>query len=290
MIKQLITALAFLAAFVASPTIAQTTGNTVMNPTTSSATVNGVELHYEIRGNGPSLVMLHGGVNPAEMFGPTLAEMAKTHRVIAIQMRGHGLSGDTDAPWTYEQMADDVAALMQKLGTEKADFMGYSMGAGVAIQTAIRHPELVNRLVLISATVATSGEYPEIRASFDALPQMAAAIGDNIKKSPLGTLYPDRNWATVMRKTGEMNQPPHDWSEGFAKIAGPVLMIYADADSIQPKAIADWYALRGGGQRDGGMDGSGRSQSQLAIIPNQTHYTILNSSAVVGYASEFLAQ
>jgi pimeloyl-ACP methyl ester carboxylesterase len=234
------------------------------------------------------LVLLHGGVNPSEMFGQTLNDMAKTHRVVAIQLRGHGLSGDTDEPWTYEQMADDVAALLGKIGVVKADFMGYSMGAGVAVQTAIRHPQVVGRLALVSPTIATSGEYPEIRATFAALPKMASAIGKNIAQSPLGALYPKRDWATVMRKTGEMNQPEHDWSDGFGKLTGPVLMIFADADSVRPQAISDWYALRGGGQRDGGMDGAGRSASQLAIIPNQTHYTILTSPAVVTYANAFL--
>jgi pimeloyl-ACP methyl ester carboxylesterase len=250
--------------------------------------INGVELYYEVHGQGTPLVMLHGGVNPSEMFGDTLQKMAQSHKVYAIHLRGHGLSGDTDAPWTYEQMADDVAALLAELGVGKSDFMGYSTGAGVAIQTAIRHPEAVGRLVLVSATVDAGGEYPEIRAAFDQLPQMSAAIGENIAKSPLGALYPDRDWAKVMRKTGESNQPLHDWSEGFAKIAGQILMIYADADSIRPEAIAQWYALRGGGQRDGGMDGSGRSSSQLAIIPNTTHYTILTSPAVTEFAEGFL--
>lgn len=260
------------------------------SPAITVATVNGIDIHYEIRGEGSPLVLLHGGVNPAEMFGPTLTEMAKTHRVVAIQLRGHGLSGDTDAPWTYEQMGDDVAGLLAQIGIGKADFMGYSMGAGVAVQTAIRHPELVGRLVLVSPTIATSGEYPEIRAAFDALPGMAAAIGQNLAQSPLATLYPDRDWETVMRKTGEMNQAEHEWSEGFAKIAGPVLTIFADADSIRPESIALWYGLRGGGQRDAGMDGSGRSASQLAILPNTTHYNILGAPELVLYAERFLAQ
>jgi pimeloyl-ACP methyl ester carboxylesterase len=273
-------------ALVAAPVLAQSEGETSMS--TGRIPVNGVDIYYEIHGEGAPLVMLHGGVNPSEMFGDTLTQMAKTHRVIAIHLRGHGLSGDTDAPWTYEQMADDVAALLAETEFGKADFMGYSTGAGVAIQTAIRHPEAVGRLVLVSATVAAKGEYPEIRAAFDQLPQMAAAIGENIAKSPLGNLYPDRDWETVMRKTGEQHQPLHDWSDGFAKIEGPILMIYADADSIRPEAITGWYALRGGGQRDGGLDGSGRSPSELAIIPNKTHYTILTSPAVTTFASAFL--
>ena len=275
-------------ALMAAPVLAQSEGDTSMS--TGRIPVNGVDIYYEIHGEGAPLVMLHGGVNPSEMFGDTLSQMAKTHRVIAIHLRGHGLSGDTDDPWTYEQMADDVAALLAEIDFGKADFMGYSTGAGVAIQTAIRHPDAVERMVLVSATVVADGEYPEIRAAFDQLPEMAAAIGENIAKSPLGTLYPDRDWETVMRKTGESNQPLHDWSDGFAKIEGPILMIYADADSIKPGAIADWYALRGGGQRDGGLDGSGRSPSELAIIPNKTHYNILTSPAVTTFAEAFLGE
>ncbi|WP_439602766.1 alpha/beta fold hydrolase [Devosia sp.] len=289
MLRQLIATLIFTAAMTAvTPTYAQEAGEPAMTPTIATASVNGVELSYEIRGAGAPLVMLHGGVNPSEMFGQTLADMARTHQVIAIQLRGHGLSSDTDAGWSYEQMADDVAALLAEIGVGKADIMGYSLGAGVAIQTAIRHPDVVGRLVLVSPTVATSAEYPEIRAAFDALPQMAAAIGKNIAGSPIGALYPQRDWEVVMRKTGEMNQPQHDWSADFSRIAGPVLMIFADADTVRPTAIADWYALRGGGQRDAGMDGAGRSPSQLAIVPNQTHYTILTSPVVVAYAEAFL--
>jgi pimeloyl-ACP methyl ester carboxylesterase len=288
MVRQLIATVALIIASVAAPAFAQTSGEAPMITTNATFKVNGVELHYDVVGNGTQLVLLHGGVNPSEMFGRTLSDMAKTHRVVAIQLRGHGLSGDTDARWTYEQMADDVAALLGKIGVSKADFMGYSMGAGVAVQTAIRHPEVVGRLVLVSPTIATSGEYPEIRESFAALPQMAPAIGKNIAQSPLRALYPKRDWETVMRKTGEMNQPEHDWSDGFGKLTGPVLMIFADADSVRPQAISDWYALRGGGQRDGGLDAAGRSASQLAITPNQTHYTILTSPAVVTYANAFL--
>src|SRR5690349_18291384 len=135
MLRQLIATFTVLAAAVAAPAFAETSGDTIMtNTNDATATINGVELHYAIEGNGAPLVLLHGGVNPSEMFGQTLTDMAKTHQVVAIQLRGHGLSGDTDAAWTYEQMADDVAALLGQIGIGKADFMGYSMGAGVAVQ------------------------------------------------------------------------------------------------------------------------------------------------------------
>ena len=105
---------------------------------TGRVAVNGVELYYEVHGKGAPLVMLHGGVNPSDMFGAPLAAMAESHEVIAIHMRGHGFSTDTKEPWSYEQMADDVAALVRKLGIRKIDFMGWSLGAGIALQ---RSPE-----------------------------------------------------------------------------------------------------------------------------------------------------
>src|SRR6187401_2722102 len=115
--------------------------------TSGCVAVNGVELYYEIHGEGSPLVMLHGGVNPSDFFGAPLAAMAETHQVIAIHLRGHGFSTDTDEPWTYELLADDVAALLGKLGIARTDVMGWSLGGGVALQTAIRHPELVGKLI-----------------------------------------------------------------------------------------------------------------------------------------------
>jgi pimeloyl-ACP methyl ester carboxylesterase len=253
------------------------------------ASVNGVTLYYEIHGKGAPLVMLHGGVNPSEMFGGTLAEMAKSHRVVAVHLRGHGFSTDADDPWTYEGMADDVAALMGQLKIARADLMGYSTGAGVALQIAIRHPERVGKLVAISMAYRADGDYPEVRAAFDAMPQVAPAIARQIARSPLARLYPEIDWERMMRKTGEMNQPAHDWSKGVAAMAAPTLLIFADADSIQLDHMTSFYKLLGGGQRDGGMDGSGRSVNRLAIIPNRTHYDLLSSPLVTQCAADFLA-
>ncbi|MCR4265975.1 alpha/beta fold hydrolase [Nitratireductor sp. ZSWI3] len=252
------------------------------------APVDGTELYYEIHGTGAPLVMLHGGVNPSEMFGAPLAEMAKNFKVIAIQARGHGLSKDTEAPWSFEQAADDVAAVMKDLKIEKSSVMGYSFGGGIALQFAIRHPEMLDKLVTISVAYATNGEYPEIKAAFEQMPAMADAIGGNIAKSPLAQMYPDRDWVTVMRKTGELNQQDYDWSAEIKTIKAPTLLIFADADSIRPEHIAEFYKLLGGGQKDAGMDGSLRSPNQLAIIPGATHYNIMGSPAVTSYATAFL--
>ncbi|QDZ11099.1 alpha/beta fold hydrolase [Devosia ginsengisoli] len=261
--------------------------------TTDRVAVNGVELYYEIHGEGSPLVMLHGGVNPSDMFGAPLAEMAKTHKVIAIHMRGHGFSTDSDAPWSYEQMADDVDALLGTLGIDKIDVMGWSLGGGVAYQLAIRHPERVGKLIAISMNVRNNGNFPEVEAAFEAMPDMAAQIAQGVAQSPLGALYPDADWETIFRKTGEMNQHSYDWSADIAGITAPTLLIFSDADMMHPEHIVEIYKLFGGGTRDAGVDGALRPTSnQLAIIPDTTHYDLMlkATKSATDYANAFLAK
>lgn len=252
--------------------------------------VGGVQIYYEIHGDGPPLVLLHGGVLPSQTFGAPLAAMAKTHRVIAIHLRGHGFSTDTDAPWTSEAMADDVAAVLGRLGIGRARFMGYSLGAAVALQVAIRHPELVEKLVSVSVAYSTAGEYPEVRQAFEQMPGNAAAIGQQLAASPFAELYPDVNWETMMRKSGEMNLPERDWSEAIKAIKAPTLLVFADADSIRPEHMVAFWKLLGGGQRDAGLDGSQRPESQLAVLPGTTHYSLIDSPLLIAVATAFLTQ
>lgn len=257
---------------------------------TGKVPAGGAEIHYEIHGDGPPLVLLHGGVDPSATFGAPLAAMAKTHTVIAIHLRGHGFSTDSDAPWSTEAMADDVAAVLRQLGVGRARFMGYSLGAAVALQVAIRRPDLVEKLVPVSVPFRADGNYPEGRQAFAQMPAMAAEIGKQIAASPLAQLYPDVDWETVFRKTGEMNQPDHDWTEGIKAIEAPMLLVFADADSIRPEHIVEFWKLLGGGQRDAGFDGSRRPASQLAILPNTTHYNLIQSPLLTEVATAFLTQ
>lgn len=261
--------------------------------TSGRVAVNGVELYYEIHGEGPPLVMLHGGVNPSDFFGEPLAAMAQTQQVIAIHLRGHGFSTDADTPWSSEQMADDVAALLGALGIARADVMGWSLGAGVALQTAIRHPELVGKLIAISINMRTDGNFPEVREQFAALPEKAAEFAPQLAQSPLGTLYPDVDWEAMFRKSGEMVSEPYDWSTDIAGITSPTLLIFADADMMYPEHIVEFYRLLGGGTRDAGFDGSLRpTPNQLAIIPGSSHYDLMvaASGSATNYAKAFLAQ
>jgi pimeloyl-ACP methyl ester carboxylesterase len=251
------------------------------------ANVDGVELYYEIHGEGSPLIMLHGGVTPSEMFGAPLTEMAKTHKVVALHFQGHGSSKDSDRPWSREVFADDVAALMDHLGIRKASVMGYSSGALVALQTAIRHPQRVDKLIVISAAFRSDGYFPEVLEAFAQMPSAAPMIAASASKTPLAALYPSVNWETNFRKTGELANQSYDWSASVAGIKAPTLLVFADADAIRPEHIAEFYKLLGGGQRDAGLDGSLRSPNRLAIIPNTTHRTLLGSTALQ-FASEFL--
>lgn len=252
------------------------------------AKVNDVELYYEVHGDGPPLIMLHGGVIPSEMFGTPLVEMAKAHKVVALHARGHGLSHDSNRPWSREVFADDVAAVMGHLGIKKASVMGYSFGALTALQTAIRHPQLVDKLIVISAGFRTDGYYPEVLEAFAEMPAAAPMIAANVSKSPLASLYPSVNWETMFRKTGELANRRYDWSASVVDIKAPTLLMFADADMMRPEHVVEFYKLLGGGQRDAGPDGSLRSPNRLAIIPNTTHRTILGSAALTQFASAFL--
>jgi pimeloyl-ACP methyl ester carboxylesterase len=257
---------------------------------TGKVPVGGAEIHYEVHGDGPPLVLLHGGVDPSQTFGAPLAAMARTHRVIAIHLRGHGLSTDTDAPWSAETMADDVAAVLRHLGIGRARVMGYSLGAGVSLQVAIRRPELVEKLVAVSIAFRADGDYPEVRQAFEQMPGMAAAIGGQLAASPLADLYPGADWERIMRKSAEMNLADRDWTEGIRAIRAPILLVFADADSIRPEHMVAFWELLGGGQRDAGLDGSQRPQSQLAILPGTTHYSVIDSPLLTDVATAFLAQ
>src|SRR5215217_4953527 len=139
-----------------SPKMANTT------PQTGYAPVNGLNIYYEIHGTGQPLILLHGVVGAIEMFGEVLQLLAAGRQVIALELQGHVHTADIDRPLTYEHMADDVAALLRHLGIEEADVFGFSMGGSAALQVAIRHPEVVRKLVVASASYTSDGMHPEL--------------------------------------------------------------------------------------------------------------------------------
>jgi pimeloyl-ACP methyl ester carboxylesterase len=262
---------------------AQTPTSTVVK--TGYAPVNGLKMYYEIHGAGEPLILLHGGVVGITMFGPNLDALAQKRKVIAVELQGHGRTADIDGPLSYEAMADDIAALMKYLGIERADVMGYSLGGGVALQTDIRHPVLVRKLVVVSATCKRDGWYPEVLA---AMAQMGPAAGEQMKQSPLYKLYPNVNWAVLFTKLGDLLRKDYDWSKEVAAIKASTMIVFADADAVRPAHVIEFFGLLGGGQKDAGLDGSGRPANQLAILPGLTHYNISSNPALATVVTPFL--
>lgn len=256
-------------------------------PESGRLAVGGLDMYYEIHGAGEPLVLLHGGMTVYETLGELLPELARDFQVVVPHMQGHGFTGDIDRPLDCPTMAGDVVALLEHLGVPKAHFVGYSMGAGVAMWTAIRKPELVDKLVVVSTVVARDGWYPEVAQAFRDMPAQAPQYAAGIAQAPFAGNYPDVDWETLFRKMGELQRVDFDWSDEVATITAPTLLVFADADAVMPGHIVHMYKLFGGGQRDAGLDGSGRPQNQLAILPNTTHYT-LNTPAVAATIRPFL--
>jgi pimeloyl-ACP methyl ester carboxylesterase len=256
------------------------------------ADVNGIKLYYETGGTGRPLILLHGGLGAIEMFGPNLAALATGRQVIAVDLQGHGRTADIDRPLSVELMADDIAALIKHLGLESADVMGYSLGGGVALQTAIRHPEVVRRLVVVSTPFKRSAFYADILAQQG---QVSAGAAEAMKQTPMYQLYasiaprPD-DWPRLLGKIGEAMKQDFDFSKAIAGIKATTLIVAGDADIFPPAHAVELFGLLGGGQRDGGWDGAGRPKSRLAILPGLTHYTIFSAPALAATVIPFLAE
>jgi pimeloyl-ACP methyl ester carboxylesterase len=257
---------------------------------TGYAPVNGLNLYYEIHGSGEPLILLHGGLGATEMFGEVLPLLAKTRRVIAVDLQAHGRTADIDRPMSFEAIADDIAALMKHLGIEKADVMGYSLGGGVALRVAVRHPEAVKKLVLVSIAFKRDGWYPEIAAG---MAQVSAASAEPMKQTPMYQLYAriapkPADWPVLLTKIGDLLRKDYDWSKDVAAIKAPTLLVFGDADAVPPAHAVQFFELLGGGKKDGGWDGSGMSNARLAILQGQTHYTIFSSPTLASTVTPFL--
>lgn len=243
----------------------------------SYAEVNGLSLHFEEHGSGEPLILLHGGLGAGEMFAPLVPALSESRRVILVDLQGHGRTADIDRPLRPELMADDIAALIKHLGIEQADLLGYSTGADVALRVAIQHPQAVRRLVVVSTPCKRDGWHPEVIAAMD---QMSAQTADMMKQSPVYELYSriaprPQDWSVLVGRTAELKQQDYDWSAEISAVTASTLLVFGDADAIRPAHMVEFFALLGGGLRDAGFDGSGRSSAQLAVLPGASHYDIL---------------
>jgi pimeloyl-ACP methyl ester carboxylesterase len=257
---------------------------------TGYAPVNGLKLYYEIHGAGQPLILLHGGFGLTGMFDSILPRLAANRQVIAADLQAHGRTADIDRPLRPEAMGDDVAALIKHLGFERADVMGYSMGGGAALRAAIQHPDVIRKLVVVSIPYKRDGWYPEQVA---AMSQMNAGALQFMKNTPMYEGYaavaPDPDhFGVLCDKMGDMLRRDYDYGAGVKGLTMPVLIVAGDADGFPPSHAAEFFALLGGGQRDGSWDRSGMSKSQLAILPGTTHYDIFMSPALPAVVNAFL--
>lgn len=257
------------------------------------ADVNGVHLFYRIYGDpgqGTPLVLLHGGFGLVEMFGELIPSLAHGRAVIGVDLQGHGRTADVDRPLSFESMADDIAALIQHLGLPRADVLGYSLGGGAAIQTAIRHPDVVRKLVIVSAPVKRQGWLPDVLENMAQMTPEAAAM---MKDSPMQQAYAavaprPEDFPRLAGKTGDLLRRPYDYSTDFARIPMPALLVFGDADSVRLAHAVEMFELLGGNQRDAGWDGSGMVESRLAILPGTSHYNTFQSPLLPGLVLSFL--
>jgi pimeloyl-ACP methyl ester carboxylesterase len=262
------------------------------------ADVNGVHLYYETHGPdaapaaGRPVVVLHGGLGSTELFVPALAALAADRQVIVPDLQGHGRTADIDRPISAELMADDIAALIGHLGLEKPDVVGYSLGGGVAMQVAARHPDLVHRLVVISAHIRRDAIYPEMLAQQAQVGPEAAAF---MEQTPMFQVYQrtaprPEDFGRLLGKIGASMGQDFDQSALVRDLKMPTLIACGDADMAPPSHYVEVFRLLGGGQRDGGWMGEGRPAGghALAIIPNATHYNVYLSPVLAAAVREFL--
>jgi pimeloyl-ACP methyl ester carboxylesterase len=238
------------------------------------ASVNGVELYHEIHGAGDPLVLLHGAFGTIEScFATLLPALAATREVIAVELQGHGHTADIDRPLSYEQMAEDVRALLDALGTDAVDLVGYSLGGAVALQLALRHPERVSHVVYAGGTsYRRDGLHPEM------LEDTGSAADDlegSVWHEAFLRVAPDPDaWPTLVAKVAELDRTFEGWSQGDIRgLQPPALLVIGDSDIVRPEHTVEMFRLLGGGVIG---ELAGLPRSQLAVLPGTSHVGVLD--------------
>jgi pimeloyl-ACP methyl ester carboxylesterase len=256
-------------------------------PTTGYAPVNGLKMYYEIHGSGLPLVLLHGSyMTISNNWTGWIGELSKTRKVIAVEMQGHGRTADINRDFSYERLADDIAAMLDHLKIKQADLLGYSMGGGVAMQAAIRHPAKVRKVVSISAVFRHDGW---VKEALDMFPRLTA---DMFKGSPIETEYkklsptPDE-FPNFVKRVIAMDLKQYDFGADKLKATrAPFLFVHGDADGVRLDHISEMFRLKGdeifGDMRP-------RSESRLAVLPNTTHITLMEKgNTIIPMVNDFL--
>lgn len=247
--------------------------------TTGYAPVNGVKMYYEVHGSGEPVVLLHGAfMTITNNWTGWIGELSKSRKVIAVEMQGHGRTADIPRDITSENLADDVAALLDHLKIARADLIGYSMGGGVAMQCAIRHPDRVRKVVVISSAFRRDGM---VKEAVEAIPKLTA---ENFKGSPIEAEYkklsptPD-DFPNFVRHVLGTSSKGHDiGADQLKATTAPMFFIHGDADGVRLEHVAEMFRLKGGGIHG---DMQPRSASRLAILPNTTHVTLMQRMPVI---------
>jgi pimeloyl-ACP methyl ester carboxylesterase len=249
-------------------------------PVTGYALVNGLKMYYEIHGKGQPVVLLHGSFMTLTNFNwpQMIAALSKSRQVIAVEMQGHGRTADITRDFSYDNLADDIAAMLDYLEIGKADVVGYSMGASVAMNLAIRHPDKVRKVVSISGVFRANGWVQEV---LDAYPHFTA---EAFKGSPIEVEYrklsPTPNeFANFVKRAISMDLKPYDLgAEKLKATPAPMFFIHGDADGVRLDHIVEMFRLKGG-EIMGDM--RPRSASRLAVLPDTTHVTLMQKIDVI---------
>lgn len=252
------------------------------------ARVNGLDLYYEVHGEGSRpLVLLHGAISAiGTSFGAYLPALARTRRVVAVELQGHGHTADIDRPLAIEQMAEDTVGLLAHLGIDEADLFGYSMGAAVALQVAVRHPEAVRRLVVASVTYSPDGMHPGLAEGMEALTP-EAMVGTPWQEEYARIAPHPEDWPRLLEKIKAMDRGFRGWpAEAVRSIAAPVMIVIGDSDIVRPEHAVEMFRLLGGGVAG---DVAGLPRSRLAVLPGTTHVTVADRAGwLVPMIEEFL--
>lgn len=265
----------------------QSNGQQIKPSASGYAPVNGLKVYYEVYGKGRPIVLLHGAFMTIDMnWGQLIPELSKTHKVIAIEMQGHGHTQFSERKLSFGALAGDVEGVMDYLRVDSADVAGYSLGGYVAYQLAIQSPKRVTKLVIISSTYKSSGWLPEVTNGLKAMkPEFFA-------NTPMKTAYdavaPDKTkWLKFMEQMIAFAGVPFDLGEAnISKIAAPVLLIAGDNDGLDKIELIKTYQLLGGGVC---ADFKPMPKSQLAIVPSQAHVSLMMQTAtILNYLNSFL--
>ena len=251
------------------------------------APVNGIKVYYEVYGEGRPIVLLHGAFMTIDMnWGQLIPELSKTRKVIAIELQGHGHTQYSDRKLLHATLASDVEGVMDYLKIDSADVVGYSMGGSVAYKFAIQSPRRLRKLVIISSTYKSSGWLPEVNNAFKTFKP------EFFSNSPMKTAYdavaPDKTkWTTFLEQMFAFAQAPFDFGDSnISKIAAPVLIISGDNDGLDKIELIKTYKSLGGAVS---ADMGPMPPSQLAIVPAQSHVSLMMQTAtILNYLNSFL--